>query len=98
MLEIRGLIKRVPVSFFVCALLFIYPLGALLPILCEIYNRKKYAFVLLSVFMGLCAILFPPFADLYRHLISIMSIQLLRLLLPMGLTFYYIQLVILFLI
>ena len=67
MLEIRGLIKRVPVSFFVCALLFIYPLGALLPILCEIYNRKKYAFVLLSVFMGLCAILFPPFADLYRH-------------------------------
>lgn len=54
-------------ELLVILIFIIYPLASLPLILVEIYNRKKYAYTLLSLFMGLCAILFPPFADLYRH-------------------------------
>ena len=54
-------------------LFIIYPISALVPIFCEIYNRKKYAFTFLALFMGLCAILYPPYADLYRHQLKYFS-------------------------
>lgn len=48
-------------------LFLIYPLASVPAVFCEIFRQKRYAYTLLALFMGLCAILFPPFADLYRH-------------------------------
>lgn len=48
-------------------LFLIYPLAAL-PFICiEIYNRKRYAFSLLAIYLGYFAMLYPPTGDLYRY-------------------------------
>lgn len=54
-------------QLFLITLFIIYPFASLPFIFIKIIERKKYAFVLLAIFMGLCAILFPPLGDLYRH-------------------------------
>lgn len=61
-------IKYNSLLVFFCFLL--YPLGALPLLFIEIYNNKKYAFVLLSLFMGLVAYLIAPTGDLYVHSIE----------------------------
>lgn len=48
-------------------LFILYPFATLPFLFIKIIERKKYAFVLLAVFMGLCGILYPPLGDLYRH-------------------------------
>ena len=58
------------IRLVVIAIFLVYPILSLPLILSEIYNRKKYAFVLLSIFMGYMAILWAPTGDLYRHNIS----------------------------
>lgn len=45
----------------------LYPLGSLPLVLVEIYNKRKYAFVLLAIFMGLWSIFYYPFGDQYRY-------------------------------
>lgn len=60
--------KRViSVRWFVVLLFVVWPLGALPFVLIEIWNRRPYAYTLLSIFMGLCAMLIAPAGDLYRH-------------------------------
>lgn len=60
--------KNLP--FWICLIFVIYPLLSLPLIIIEVYNKKRYALVLLACFMGLCAILWPPTGDLYRHTID----------------------------
>lgn len=50
-----------------CIFFVIYPLGALPFILEKISWKHRYAYTLFSLFMGLCAILYAPSGDLYRH-------------------------------
>lgn len=52
---------------FLCGLFIVFPTFSLPFILVEIYNKKRYAFILLAIYMGLCAIYYPPISDLYRH-------------------------------
>ena len=52
---------------FLIILFVLYPFATLPFLFIKIIERKKYAFVLLAIFMGLCAILYPPLGDLYRH-------------------------------
>lgn len=49
---------------------FIYPLGVFPFLFVEIYNRKRYAFTLISLFMGIVAFLISPTGDLYRHYVD----------------------------
>lgn len=58
------------VSLIVIGLFIICPLLALPAIIVEVINRKRYANVLLCLFLGLCAILWAPTGDLYRHTLS----------------------------
>ena len=48
-------------------LFFFSPLCALPCIFVEIYNRKKYAITLLSLFLAICAYMYIPSGDLYRY-------------------------------
>lgn len=50
-----------------CILFVIYPLGALPFILEKISWKRRYAYTLFSLFMGICAVLYAPSGDLYRH-------------------------------
>lgn len=54
-------------------LLILYPLGALPFILYEVYRGRKYAFLLLSLWMGLFTVLFPPVSDSYRHYLDYLA-------------------------
>lgn len=58
------------VSLIVIGLFIFCPLLALPAIIIEVINRKHYANVLLCLFMGICAILWAPTGDLYRHTLS----------------------------
>ena len=60
-------LKRVIINILIVTLFIIYPLGSLPFIFIEIYNKKKYAFILLSIFMGLVSFLIAPTGDLYVH-------------------------------
>lgn len=55
------------VGAIVVLIFLISPLIALPLVLIEIYNKKKYAIVLLVLFLSLLAYLFPPTGDLYRY-------------------------------
>lgn len=54
-------------KIIIIGLFLLYPLGALPFILIEIYNRKKYAYNLFAVFMGMVGMLYAPNGDLYRY-------------------------------
>lgn len=56
--------RNLIITFF---LFVIYPLGTLPLLIYEIWRGERYALTLLAVFMGLCAVLFAPVTDLYRH-------------------------------
>lgn len=56
-------------------LFLLSPLLALPFIFNEIYKQRLHALTLLSGIMSLCAILSPPFADLYRHGLEYASYQ-----------------------
>ena len=60
---------------FVGLLFFISPICALPFLLIEIYNKKRYAFTLLAIFMGFAAWLFPPIYDSYHHYLDFWEIQ-----------------------
>lgn len=60
--------KKINLYYYQVILLFI--ICPLLSLPCIIYyasHQKKWAYTLLAVFMGLCAMLWPPTGDLYRH-------------------------------
>lgn len=59
----RSLINKI----LVISVFIIYPLGSVPLILVDIYNKRKYAFILLAIFMGLWAMLYYPFGDQYRY-------------------------------
>jgi hypothetical protein len=61
--NLKSLLHKILVISLFC----IYPLCALPFVFIEIYNKKKYAFILLSIFMGLVAYLIAPTGDLYVH-------------------------------
>mgnify|MGYP007051814001 CR=1 FL=1 len=50
----------------------LYPLGSLPLVLVEIYNKRKYAFVLLAIFMGLWSIFYYRIYN--RLLLNILQI------------------------
>lgn len=54
-------------KIIIIVLFIIYPLGSLPLILWEIYNKRKYAYVLFSIFVGLSGMLYAPNGDLYRY-------------------------------
>lgn len=65
------MISRKILSSNLLLLLFIIcPIFALPFAINMVFNKKKWAVFILSLFMGLCAILWPPTGDLYRHSIS----------------------------
>lgn len=54
-------------ALFVVILFAIYPILSLPFIFIEIYNKKRYAFSLLAIFIGYMGLLYPPFGDFYRY-------------------------------
>lgn len=56
-------------AFYLSICFFLSPLLALLGIIIEIYNRKKYALFFFSLFLAICAYLYVPNGDLYRYFI-----------------------------
>lgn len=60
-------------------LLFLFlfsPMLSLFSLFRECYNNKKYAYILISIFFGLCAMLvLPPKGDSYRHALNFFKIQ-----------------------
>lgn len=61
---------KVNVAIAVTILFLIWPMLALPCVIVEVLNRRKYSFVLLTIFMGYIAYLWPPTGDLYRHTLS----------------------------
>lgn len=55
------------IAFCICLIFILHPLLCLPLIIIEVYNKRHYALILLGCFMGLCAMLWPPTGDLYRH-------------------------------
>lgn len=54
-------------SLFLSIVFSLSPLIAFPCIWIEIYNRRKYAIVLLSLFLAICAYMYVPSGDLYRY-------------------------------
>lgn len=48
-------------------LFVVYPLIAMPVVIWGIFNKKKYCFTYLAAFMGLTAVLYPPYGDVYRY-------------------------------
>ena len=61
---------KVNVAIAVTILFLIWPMLALPCVIVEVLNRRKYSFVLLTIFMGYIDYLWPPTGDLYRHTLS----------------------------
>ena len=59
-----------PLPAVTVILFFTWPLISLPFILYGVYNQKKYAYILLSLFTGLLSIYYPPFGDQYRYWID----------------------------
>lgn len=75
-LNINFRIHKININTIFTCLLFVFsPLLALPFIFVEIYNNKRYAFSLLSLFMVFVAWLFPPIMDLYRHYLQFLDIN-----------------------
>lgn len=72
----RSIIEFKTSKVLLCLLFIISPLISLPFILIEIYNKKSYALILLALFMGFIAILFPPVYDLYRHHINFYGLDI----------------------
>lgn len=59
--------RRQSNKLIVIILFAIYPIIALPFILIEISYKKKYAFILLALFLGYLGLLYPPFGDFYHY-------------------------------
>lgn len=59
--------SRRVITLIVSVTFLLYPLGSLPFLFIEMYNKRKYAFILLAIFMGLWSIFYYPFGDQYRY-------------------------------
>lgn len=48
-------------------LFVIYPIAALPIVVYGVFHRKKYCFTYLAAYMGVFAVLYPPYGDVYRY-------------------------------